>query len=199
MRLCSEYRARWLCLALILIVSAGAGFGQQVVERGAFGKPAQVLDETNQWTTPLLVAADEDVHIYIPDVSSPDWLKRNYPDFHDRGIYTLSMFTFYRTPKACRENQTGWGLGDKAHLDACISIGYRVRRAVINPEEKSATLIMAAMIDQSGKIEPDSIQTEQTFRFWNQLDANTRSALEKANALITKQLTAYDEKMQSLQ
>ena len=189
----------WLSLVLLGVVFAcQTGLSQQVVQRGALGKPDQVLDQTGEWTAPILVASDADVEMYIPDVSSPAWLKRNYPDFHDRGFYTLTLFTFYKNPKACRQNRIAWGLGDKASLDACIETGYRLREGKVDPHEKSATLLKAAMIDQAGKLDPASVQNEETFRYWNQLDPNTQSALEKANVLIEKQLAIYDRKMQGL-
>jgi hypothetical protein len=168
------------------------------IQRGAFGKPVQVLDETKQWTTPLLVGTEKDEEIYIPDLSNPDWLKLNYRDFLDRGYYTISMFTFYRTPAACRRNQIGWGLGDKAHLDACIDIRYRVRAVKIVPQEKSITLLSAAMVLENGEIDDTTIESRQTFRFWNQVDANTQLALEKTNDLVTLQMKRYDDKIQSL-
>lgn len=170
---------------------------QQVVQRGAFGKPSQVLDETNQWTTPLSLASDRDVEIYIPDVTSPDWLKANYPNFHDRGVYVLSMFTFYKTPVACRTNQIGWGLGDAAHLNACIATGYRVRRAQVDSQQRTVILLQAAMVDQNGQLDSASIQDKGVFRTWDQLDSNTQTALKKANALITEQMGIYDRKVQS--
>jgi hypothetical protein len=179
-------------------ILAAVASGQQLIQRGALGRPIQVVDETEQWTTPLLVASDEDVQIYIPDVSSPDWLKRNYRDFSDRGTYTLTLFTFYRTPDACRVNQIAWGLGDKAHLDACVDIGYRVRRAKVEAEAKTVTLLLAAMLDQNGSVDPSSVQDQGVFRTWDQLDPNTLKALRKANALITEQMKIYDRKIQSL-
>ena len=189
---------RFFLSMLLIGFACLMGFGQQVVQRGAFGKPDQVLDETEHWTTPLLVASGPDVDIYIPDVTSPAWLKRNYPDYRDRGFYTLTLFTFYRNPEACRQNRIGWGLADKSNLDACVDIGYRMREGKIDPHEKSVTLLKAAMIDQNGQLDRASLQEERTFRFWNQLDANTQAAIEKANALIKKQLEIYDKKMQSL-
>src|SRR5262249_15933125 len=153
----------------------------QVVERGAGGRPAQVLDETGEWTTPLLLFSDKDIQIYIPDVTSPEWLKRNYPDYHDRSFYTLTILTFYRTPGACRANQTAWGLASGQNLNDCISIGYRIRSAVIHPLEKSVTLLKAAMVDLKGAIIPASIQTDRVSRFWNQLDENSQAALKKAD------------------
>jgi hypothetical protein len=171
--------------------------GQQLIQRGPLGKPIQVVDETEQWSIPLPVASNEDVQIYIPDVTSPDWLKRNYRDFIDRGTYTLTLFTFYRTPEACRVNQIAWGLGDKAHLDACIDIGYRVRRAKVDTQSKTVTLLLAAMLDQNGSVDPSSVQDQGLFRTWDQLDPNTLKALKKANALITDQMNIYDRKIQS--
>jgi hypothetical protein len=196
-------RLRSLIFACGVLCSSGLPAqmqaGQQIVERGALGKPQQVLDETGQWTTPLLLAQDHDVEIYMPDVTSPDWLKRNYSDFRDRGVYTLSLFTFYRTPEACRTNQTQWGLGDAEHLNACVlGIGYRVRRARVDPQQKSVTLLMAAMIGQDGVLDASSIQDDGVFRTWDRLDTNTQIALAKANALVTAQMKLYDEKMQSV-
>ncbi len=170
---------------------------QQVVERGAGGRPAQVLDETDQWTTPLLLVNDKDLQIYIPDVTSPDWLTRNYPDYHDRSFYTLSIFTFYKTPEACRANQTAWGLASGEDLNDCIAIGYRVRSVIIHPHERSVTLLKAAMVDLKGAILPASIKTDRVSRFWNQLDENSQTALKKADALVAEQMKIYDQKLQS--
>ena len=151
-----HFRSYALAAVCFLGYSAQAAFAQQVVQRGAGGRPDQVMDETAQWTTPVLMAQDHDVALYIPDVTSPDWLKRNYPDWRDGGFYTLSMFTFYKTPQACVANQTGWGLADKSHLDACVAdIGYRVRQAKIEPDQKAAVLLMAGMIDQHGQLDAD--------------------------------------------
>lgn len=66
MRLIKRRPLLWLSLSLLLIgLVCPTGFGQQVVQRGALGRPAQILDETEEWTTPLLVASDQDVEIYI--------------------------------------------------------------------------------------------------------------------------------------
>jgi hypothetical protein len=188
--------AVFLSLSSFGLLLAQAPTGKQVIQRGAFGKPAQVLDETDQWTTSLPLAADRDVQIYIPDVTSDDWLKRNYDEYQSRGTYTLSMFTWYRTPEACRTNQINWGLGDAAHLNACnLDIGYRVRRAVVDPQQKTVTLIMAAMIDKNGVLDPTSVQDKGAFRSWDQLDSNTLSALRKANALVAQQMKVYDDRL----
>lgn len=164
-----------------------------MVQRGALGRPGLVLDYTGQWTIPLLVASDSDVQLSIPDVSNPDWLKKSYRDYIDRGTYILTMFTFYKAPTACRANQLGWGLGDKKHLDACITIGYRIRKARIQLQGETETLLEAAMIDQNGNIDQNSIQTQETFRTWN----HRERALRKTDAIVRQAGKTYDEKVQS--
>jgi hypothetical protein len=200
MHLCKrEGFVLFITLFLLTGLFPVSGFGQQIVQRGALGRPGQVLDETQQWSTPLLVASDRDVEMYIPDVTSSEWLKRNYSDFIDKGQYVLSMFTFYRTPRACRANQIGWGNGDAAHLDACNDIGYRLRQALVDTNQRTVTLIMAAMVSQDGEIVPSSIQHQSIIRTWVDLDANTQAALKKATALVTEQMKIYDRKVKNVQ
>jgi len=183
-------------LGLMLCMAPLASFAQQVVQRGALGRPAGVLDETNQWTAPLLLSSDHDVELYIPDISSPEWLERNYPDYRDKSQFTLSMFTFYRTPRACRANQIAWGNSDGAHLDECLSIGYRLRRGLVDSRQKTVTLIAAAMVDQSGMIQDSSIRDEPLTKSWADLDDNTQKALQKAAGLVAEQMKIYDLKVQ---
>jgi hypothetical protein len=173
--------------SLLLLLSPRMSFGQQVVQRGPFGKPTQVLDETEQWTIPLLVSSDREVEVYIPDVTTTTWLSR--------GTYTLSTFTLYKTVNACRANQISWGMGDAAHLDACNDIGYRVRQITIDPNQKSAQILMAAMVDLDGQIDPESVQEPSTFRTWDQLDTTTQRAILKTNEVVTRQMRIYDAKV----
>ena len=180
---------------LLAGMCSAASMGQQVVQRGALGTPASVFDETQQWTTPLLVASDPDVEVYIPDVSNPEWLRLNYRDFEDKKQYVLSFFTFYKTPRACKANQIAWGNGDSEHLDACYDIGYRVRQATVDAHLKTVTLIMAAMVDQAGEIVPASMEHQPISRTWHQLDANSQQALEAATTMIATQMAIYDHKM----
>lgn len=183
------------CLAGLV---PGAGFGQQLVQRGAFGKPAEVLDDTMQWSTPLLVASDHDVEVYIPDVTSTEWLQRNYTDFEEKDQYVISFFTFYRNPKACRANQIAWGHSDAAHLDACSDISYRVRQVSVDVHLKTVTLIMAAMIGEDGQVVPSSMERQPISRNWRELDANSQEALDKATALIAVQMKRYDRKVSGI-
>lgn len=185
------------CALLVVVMSCVAvnAWTQQILQRGALGRPSQVLDETEQWTTPLLLSGDKEVEIYIPDVSNAEWLRRNYPDFWDKKQYVISMFTFYKTPRACRANQIAWGYGDQAHLDACADIGYRVRQATVDAQQHTVTLLMAGMITQDGQLIRDSVQQQSLSRTWAQLDANTQAALQKTTELVSDQMRAYDRRI----
>ena len=182
-----------------LLLSTTVTLAQQVIQRGSLGAPAQVFDDTNTWTAPLLAVPAKDVEIYLPDVSSQVWLKKNYRSFEDRGQYILTLFTRYRSPEACRANQIGWGLGDQAHLDACATdIAYRVRTATVDTNLKTVTLISAAMVDPDGNLDPASIQNNHLVRRWQELDSNTQKALDVATTEITRQMARYDRRLQSL-
>lgn len=191
-------RLTGLGVAALACVLGAAAAAQQVVVRGAFGKPAQMLDETGQWTTPLEIAGDRDVEIYMADVSSPDWLKANYEAFETRGQYVLTMLTFYKNPRACRTSQIAWGYGDAAHLDACAAIGYRLRRATVDTNLRTVTLIEAEMIGQDGTVVDGSIERQGLTRRWAELDANTQAALEAATKLVGRQMDGYDRRLRSL-
>ena len=173
---------------------------QQLVQRGPFSKPAQVLDDTGQWTTPLPVFSDADVELFIPDITAADWLNRNYPGFLDKGQYTVSMFTLYKTPRACRVNQTQSGFADAAHLDACmVTIRYRLRQALVDTQQKTVTLLTAAMLNQDGGMDPASVQHESRTRSFSELDAGTQAALAKTNELVAKQMRLLDLRIRAVQ
>jgi hypothetical protein len=185
-------------LFLIVCLGAVTGLGQeQVIQRGALGRPDKVMDDTLQWTTPLMVVTDKDYEIYIPDITAPEWLARNYQPFIDKGHYVISIFTFYKNMKACEANQIAWGYGDAAHLDACNDIGYRVRQVTVETTTKTVSLMMAAMIDQNGNIMPDTVNNIPRVKLWKDLDTDSQKMLEKTSEIVTKAMTAYDIKMQN--
>ena len=184
---------------LALALLSTYALAQQVIQRGSLGTPAQVFDDTGTWTTPFLAVPAKDVDIYLPDVSSQVWLRKNYRSFEDRGQYILTLFTRYRSPEACRANQVGWGLGDQAHLDACATdIAYRVRTATVDINLKTVTLISAGMVDPDGNVDPASVQNSHPVRRWAELDPNTQKALDVATTEIARQMARYDRRVQSL-
>jgi hypothetical protein len=194
--MCLRFHTVVACVAALLVV--GAGTAQQVVQRGALGVPGSVFDETQAWSAPLSVASDKQVEIFIPDVSRVEWLQRNYDQYQSKGIFTLTLFTFYKSEDACRANRIGWGLGDADHLNACAAIAYRVRQGTIDPQSKTVTLQMAAMVDTDGNIDPDSVQRTGEFRTWDQLDPNTLAAIKKASGLVADKMNVYDRKLRTL-
>lgn len=186
-------------LLSILLYSATA-LSQQIVQRGPMGRPTAILDSVGQWTDAIPVLSAPDVDMYIPDVSAPDWLKRHYKDFQARGQYQITMITHYKSSKACQANQTSWGLADAAHLDACaLNIAYRMRRALVDPNLKTVTLIRAGMIDPDGNLDSASIEERPLVRSWAELDLNTQAALERTTDLVNRQMRRYDRRVRASQ
>ncbi len=65
----------------VLAQAPSPAAGTQVVQRGSGGAPSYILDDTQQWSVPVLVAQTEGVDLYVQDTSDPQWLARNYRDF----------------------------------------------------------------------------------------------------------------------
>ncbi len=185
----------WLSGFLVAGGLLSGADAQQVLQRGPLGRPAQVLDETGQWTAPLLIASDAEVEVYTPDVSTQSWLQRNYSSFFEKQQYTISTFTFYKSLRACRHNQIAWGFGDQAHLDACLDIGYRVRQLLVDVGQKTVTLEGAAMVSQDGLAVPDSGPAQAVTRTWAQLDPLSQKVLEQTTALVAEQELGYDKRL----
>lgn len=180
-------------------VFAGGIQAQQVVQRGAGGVPSQILDETNQWSVPIAVSESHDVDLYIPDVTSPAWLQKNYRRFMDEHQYVVTMVTYYRSPAACRANQAAWGNTDAASMDACsLDISYRVHQLRVDAHLKTITLLMAAMVGHDGSIIPSTVQNDRQERTWANLGPNTQVALDKTTRIVAKQMKAYDLRVQTL-
>ena len=77
---------------LLASLSPTEGLAQQVIQRGALGVPAQVLDETSLWTTPLALSSDHDVEVYIPDVTSPAWITELSGFCRQRAVCPLDVY-----------------------------------------------------------------------------------------------------------
>ena len=196
---CSISMSFCVVFGVFSAVFAGGMQAQQVVQRGAGGVPSSILDETNQWSVPIAVSESHDVDLYIPDVTSPVWLQKNYRDFIDQHQYVITMVTYYRSPAACRANQTAWGNTDAASMDACsLDISYRIRQARVDAHLKTVTLLMAAMVGHDGSIIPATVQNERMERTWANLDPNTQVALDKTTRIVAKQMKAYDLRVQTL-
>lgn len=190
-----SFKIGFALMLVLLPLRRSTLLAQQVLQRGALGAPAQVLDETQQWTTPLLVTSAPDQDVYIPDVSTTAWLSRNYDDFENKGVYTLSFFVQYKRPSACARDLVRWGFADAAHLDACVNIGYRVRELQVDTLQKTVTLIFAAMVGQDGQLLQDAVPAQSMTRRWAELDSLATDSLTKSSKLVADQMYFYDRKM----
>ncbi len=183
---------RPICALALLCGHASA---QQVVQRGALGVPAAVLDENAQWSSPVELLSNNDVSVYMPDVSNSVWLDHNAENFLKTGQYTLTLVTFYKTRHTCRTDQVLLGFSDGAHIDACNVIRYRVRQIAVNTPQKTITLLMSGVADESGAVDPQSVLHETRTRGFKDLGDEALAALTKATDIIAKQSLAYDRRL----
>jgi hypothetical protein len=170
---------------------------QQIIQTGALNVPTQVFTESGQWSSllPILSSADRDV--YIEDPSTDAWLARNAASFLDRGQYTLTLASFYKTRHACREDQVRAGFSDAAHINACDNYRYRVSQIAVNAPQNTVTLLYSVMIFTGGTLDPSSIHRETNTRGVTGLGADAQKALSDATKLVAKQSRIYAARQQN--
>lgn len=190
--------ARLLAQCLSIPLLCGIASAQQAVQRGALGFPSAVLDENAQWSSPVELLTNNDVSVFMPDVSNSIWLNANAERFLNTGEYTLTLVTFYKTRRVCRTDQVLAGFSDAAHIDACNDIRYRVRQIAVNTPQKTITLLMSGTADESGTIDSGSVQHETRTRGFKDLGDEALGALTKATDIIAKQSIAYDRRVNNI-
>jgi hypothetical protein len=177
----------------------GAPSGTQVVQRGSGGAPSYILDDTQQWSVPVLVAQTEGVDLYVQDTSDPQWLARNYRDFIDKHQYVITTVTQYKRPSACRASQVQWGNSDAASINACsLDIAYRIHLLRVDAHLKTISVKMAAMVGHDGQMDPGSVQDQGLERNWTDLPADVQEGLQKTTETVAKQMKVYDARVQSV-
>ena len=176
----------------------GSASAQQIVQRGALGFPAALLDENAQWSAPVELLSNADVSVFMPDISNAVWLDNNAERFLNTGQYTLTLVTFYKTRHTCRTDQVLSGFSDAAHIDACNVIRYRVRQIAVNTPQKTITLLMSGTADESGTVDPGSVLHETRTRGFKDLGDEALGALTKATDIIAKQALAYDRRINNI-
>ncbi len=184
--------------ALTLTLFCGVASAQQIVQRGALGFPAALLDENAQWSAPVELLSNGDVSVFMPDISNAVWLDSNAERFLNTGEYTLTLVTFYKTRRTCRTDQVLSGFSDAGHIDACNVILYRVRQIAVNTPQKTITLLMTGTADESGTVDPGSVLHETRTRGFKDLGDEALGALTKATEIIGKQALAYDRRVNNI-
>jgi hypothetical protein len=164
----------------------------QVIQTGALNAPTGVLTQDNQWSNLISILSNKDLDLYIEDPSSDAWLARNAQNFLDRGQYTITLVSFYKTRGACREDQIRAGFDDAEHINACDGYRYRIRQVAVDAPQNALTLRFAAMVFTGGTLDSSSILRETRTRGFDGLDADSQKALSDTTKLVAKQSSSYE-------
>lgn len=172
---------------------------QQIIQVGALNAPTQVFTQSGQWSTLLPILSNSDRDAFIEDPSNDAWLSHNAQSFLDRGQYTITLVSFYKTRRACREDQIRAGFSDAAHVNACESYRYRVSRIAVDSPQNSVTLLFSAMVFTGGTLDSSSVHRESNTRGFTELSADAQKALSDATKLVAKQSHIYAARQQNAQ
>jgi hypothetical protein len=187
-----------LILALVCLPArAQQAPPQQVVQTAALNVPYQVLTENDQWSSLLPILSAPDLDLFIEDVSNTAWLERNAEPFLDRGQYTVTLLSFYKTRRDCRADQVRAGFSDPAHINACDNYRYRIRRIAVDAPQNTVTLLFSAMVFTGGTLDPSSIHRETRTRGITELGPDAQKALTDATKIVAKQSRIYAARQQN--
>jgi hypothetical protein len=163
----------------------------QILQTGALNAPAAVLTQDNQWSSLIPILSTSDLDIFIEDPSSDTWLSHYAQPFLDRGQYTITFVSFYKTPRPCREDQVRTGSSDAAHVAACDNDRYAVRRISVDAPENTVTLLFATLVSTNGAPDPSTVHRENRTRGFAELGPDAQKAISEATKLVATQVHGY--------
>jgi hypothetical protein len=170
---------------------------QIIIQTAALNVPSSVFTESGQWSSLLPILSTPDADLFIEDVSTDPWLARNAATFLDRGQYTVTLVSFYKTRHPCREDQVRAGFSDAAHINACDNYRYAVRQIAVDAPQNAVTLLFSAMVFTGGALDPSSIHRETRTRGITELGPDAQKALSDATKLVAKQSRIYALRQQN--
>lgn len=170
----------------------------QVIQTGALNAPTEVLTRDHQWSSLIPILSSKDLDLYIEDPSNDAWLARNAQAFLDRGQYTITLVSFYKTRRPCREDQVHSGFNDAEHINACDGYRYRIRQVFVDTQQNALTMRFAAMVFAGGALDDASIVRETRTRSSTDLDADAQKALTDTTKLVARQARSYDARQRNI-
>jgi TonB family protein len=85
-----------IVIALVMCVTALAQQGYEII-RGPFGAIVAVRDEGHNWISPILVYSDQELELYIPDVTGGGWAFWFGQQFEANGTYPIKLYSRFKT------------------------------------------------------------------------------------------------------
>src|SRR5581483_11504126 len=137
------------------------------------------------------ILSTSDVDLFIEDPSADGWLARNAQAFLDRGQYTLTLVSFYKSPHPCHEDQVRAGFSDATHIQACDTDRYAVRTISVDAPQNAVTVLFSALVSTNGTVDASTVRRETRTRGFTQLSPNTQKAISEATKLVGTQVHSY--------
>ncbi len=180
-----------LALALICLPAKSQQPPQQILQTGALNAPTAVLTQDNQWANLIPIHSTSDVDLFVQDPSTDTWLSHNAQAFLDRGQYTLTLVSLYKSPHPCHEDQIRAGFSDAAHVTACNNDRYAVRTISVDAPQNSVTVLYSALVSTNGALDAATVRRETRTRGFAELGPDAQKALSEATKLVAQQVHSY--------
>lgn len=63
---------------------------------GPYGVPVRVINEGGGWDVPIKVFQDDDVEVFIPNITQPGWVQWHVSEFRQKGTYFTYIYIYGR-------------------------------------------------------------------------------------------------------
>ena len=176
-----------ICALLALSISSSS-YGQDTdfhqIMRGPFGRPLAVRDESGNWSVPILVYADSDVEMFVPDITGPGWLSWHVEAYRQSGQYTVPLYEYYKTDHLCPQKLPQSAHPELQHTDACKNLAYTKRQMTVYTRNQTVTVGPLLLMESDAFANPlNETGSSKTFAL-SAIGPRTRKALAHASEIV---------------
>jgi hypothetical protein len=181
-------RAKAILVSLLFFAGICSFVSAQVLIKTApTGKPTAVRDEANNWSPPILVYSDPDLEIYVPDITTPKWLLSHGRNFRETGTYPISLYSYYKSERACRKDIIPAGhVTDPRWLEACSELRYKVQDIVVDTRKKRITIVQTMLLGSDANYHRETTLSTNTTVSFSSVHDSLAKAVNDTTAIVAK-------------
>jgi Gram-negative bacterial TonB protein C-terminal len=144
-------------LLLLLAFFPALFLSGPLVITGSDGVPTQVQDQSGNWSTPIKVYSDNDVEIFIPDMTTVGAKFQDEDLYSLEGIYRTQLTFFYKTDKMCLGQLTSSEKTNVANQEACRDMRYEADAIMVDTKTTMVQLATQIRTGADAQIHPEHV------------------------------------------
>jgi hypothetical protein len=159
-----------------------------LVIAGSGGVPTQVQDRSGNWSTPIKVYSDNDVDIFIPDITSARGNRQDEDLFSLEGIYRTQLTFFYKTDKICLDQLTPSEKRNVAYQQACREMRYEADAIMVDTKTTMVQLTTQIRTGADAQIHPEYVLSPKFSSPLAALSAPMAKAISATSEILSQRV-----------